>query len=97
MGSAKFYGRDYISKDFDYLSAKSGIQHQLTNAYTPQQNETAERMNRTLTEKAKCLLFDVDLPNRFWAEAINMASYLYNQLMAKSPMYSLVRKLIYPI
>lgn len=36
-------------------------------------------MNRTLVEKAKCLLFDKDMDKRFWAEAINMAAYLVNR------------------
>lgn len=36
-------------------------------------------MNRTLTEKAKCFLFDANLPNSLWAEAINMAVYVVNR------------------
>lgn len=39
----------------------------------------AERMNRTIVEKAKCLLFDADLPKTFWAEACHMAAYLINR------------------
>lgn len=60
----------------EYMS--SGMIHQMTVAYTPEQNGVAERMNRTLTEKAKCYLFDADLPKKFWAEAINMAAYMVN-------------------
>jgi hypothetical protein len=36
-------------------------------------------MNRTLIEKAKCLLFDAELPNQFWAEAVNMGAYIINR------------------
>lgn len=36
-------------------------------------------MNRTLVEKAKCLLFDRDMEKRYWAEAVNMAAYLINR------------------
>lgn len=43
----------------------------------------AERMIRTLTEKAKCYLFDADLPKTFWAEAINMAAYVANRMPCK--------------
>lgn len=72
-------GGEFCSRKFDDLFTKSGIQHQLTAPYTPQQNGTAERMNRTLVEKAKCMLYDADLPNTFWAEAVNMAAYLVNR------------------
>lgn len=36
-------------------------------------------MNRTLTAKAKCFLFDADLPKSYWAEAISMAAYIVNR------------------
>ena len=41
-------GGEYLSTQFkSYLDA-NGTQHQLTTAYTPQQNGVAERLNRTL-------------------------------------------------
>jgi hypothetical protein len=46
--------------------------------YTPQQNGRAERLNRTLLEKTRCLLFQANLPAEFWAEAISTANYLRN-------------------
>ncbi|GJV06503.1 ribonuclease H-like domain-containing protein [Tanacetum coccineum] len=36
----------------------------------PQQNEVAERMNRTLIEAARTMLADSLLPTTFWAEAV---------------------------
>lgn len=72
-------GGEYISKDFIDFCKMHGIQHQFTNAYSPQQNGVAERMNRTLTEKARCLLFDAKLTKTYWAEAINMATYIVNK------------------
>lgn len=72
-------GSEYRSKEFDDLCRKNGIQHQVTTAYTPQQNGTAERMNRSIVEKAKCLMFDANLPKLYWAEASNMAAYLINR------------------
>ena len=47
--------------------------------HTPQQNGVAERMNRTLLERARCMLFQVDLDKSFWAEACNHACYLVNR------------------
>jgi len=46
--------------------------------YTPEQNGLAERTNRTLIEKARCMLFDAKLENELWAEAINTAVYIIN-------------------
>lgn len=77
-------GTEYCTKEFDDFCKKEGIQHQLTTVYTPQQNGVAERMNRTLVEKAKCLLFDADMSRRFWAEAINMATFLTNRTVCSS-------------
>lgn len=36
-------------------------------------------MNRTIVEKARCLLFDAHLEKHFWAEAANTAVYLRNR------------------
>lgn len=77
-------GTEYCSNEFNKFCKASGIQHQLTNAYTPQQNGIAERMNRTLVEKARCLLFDAELPKLFWAEAVNMAAYIVNRSVCSS-------------
>ena len=40
---------------------------------TPQQNGVAERMNRTIAERARCLRLNAGLPKSFWAEAVSMA------------------------
>ena len=46
---------------------------------TPEQNGVAERMNRTLNERARCMRIQSGLPKAFWAEAINTAAYLINR------------------
>lgn len=75
-------GTEYLNDRMRQLMSKSGIRHETTTPYTPQQNGMAERMNRTLVEKARCLLFDAKLSARFWAEAINTAAHLVNHLPA---------------
>lgn len=72
-------GGEYCSSEFDNFLSKHGIKHELTAPYTPQQNGVAERFNRTLTERAKCLMFDANLPTSYWAEATGMATYLKNR------------------
>ena len=71
-------GTEYVTDRFDKFFKTNGIQHQRNTPYSPQQNGVAERFNRTLIEKARCLLHDADLPKQYWAEAVNMASYLIN-------------------
>ena len=61
-----------------------GIRHQLTVPKTPEQNGVAERMNRTLIEKARAILADAKLPQKFWAEALSTAVYLCNRSPTKA-------------
>lgn len=66
----------FCNRDFDSYLKKTGVIHQKSNPYTPEQNELFERMNRTLIEKARCILFDAKLGKEFWTEAIYTAVYL---------------------
>lgn len=75
-------GGEFCSGEMNSYLAKEGIIHQKTNAYTPEQNGVCERANRTVVEKARCLLFEADLDKRFWAEAANTAVYLKNRSAA---------------
>lgn len=45
---------------------------------SPQHNGVAERMNRTITERRKCMLSHAKLPKSFLAEAIRTEVYLIN-------------------
>ncbi|GJY62668.1 retrovirus-related pol polyprotein from transposon TNT 1-94 [Tanacetum coccineum] len=49
-------GGEYIGP-FDAYCREHGIQHQKTPPKTPQLNGLAERMNRTLVERVRCLAF----------------------------------------
>lgn len=50
-------GDEYDSSDFVELTAKFGIIHQETALYNPQQNEVANKKNRTLKNRLTlCLL-----------------------------------------
>lgn len=72
-------GKEYLSNEFsDYLK-KTGIIHQTSNPYTPQQNGLAERMNRTLMERARCMLINASLQKQYWAEAVYTAAYITNR------------------
>ncbi|KAG6737243.1 hypothetical protein POTOM_058756 [Populus tomentosa] len=45
---------------------------------TPQQNGVAERMNRTINERARSMRLHSGLPQTFWADAVHTAVYLIN-------------------
>lgn len=75
-------GLEFCSNDFENYLKQAGIVHQKTNVYTPEQNGVSERNNRTIVERARCLLFDAGLDKSFWAEATNTAVYLRNRSVA---------------
>ncbi len=69
-------GGEYISNEFCAYLAEHGIHHQLTVAYTPQQNGVAERMNRTLMNLVRSMLHHKNIDKRFWAEALGNGSFM---------------------
>ena len=72
-------GGEYCSKAFDTYLKENGITHQLTVPYNPAQNGVAERMNRTVVESARSMLSHSNVPDEFWAEAVNTTVYLRNR------------------
>lgn len=73
-------GGEYTSNNFKEWCKKKGIKLDLTIPYTPQLNGKAERLNRTLLDKTRALLFDSDLNKEMWGEAMYCATYLINRL-----------------
>ncbi|CAL5379550.1 unnamed protein product [Camellia sinensis] len=72
-------GGEYTSKEFKAYCATHGIRHEKTVPGTPQHNGVAERMNRTIVEKVRCMLKMAKLPKPFWGEAVLVACYLINR------------------
>ncbi|KAL0553407.1 hypothetical protein IC582_007302 [Cucumis melo] len=77
-------GKEYVSTEFDKFCEDSGIKHQLTAPYTPQQNGVSERRNRYILEMTRCMLHEKSLPKKFWAEAANTTIFLQNRLPTKA-------------
>ena len=71
-------GREYINDNLVSWCRNEGIEMQRTAPYSPQQNGTAERFNRTLMELARAMLIARKLPEHLWAEAVSHAAYLRN-------------------
>ncbi|KAJ9557953.1 hypothetical protein OSB04_012567 [Centaurea solstitialis] len=61
----------------------TGIIHQTTAPYTPQQNGVSERKNRTLKEMVNSMLTYSGLSEGFWGEAMLTACYLLNRVPNK--------------
>ena len=77
-------GGEYLSTNFKDFLSQNGIHHQLTVAYTPQQNGVAECMNRTLLDLVRSMLHEKSLPKKFWAEALATAVYVRNRVTSRS-------------
>ncbi|GKA32634.1 putative ribonuclease H-like domain-containing protein [Tanacetum coccineum] len=80
---SKYNSRSSFSKNVnfkDHRQPKSA-----NDLRTPQQNEVAERKNRTLIEAARTMLADSFLPNTFWAEAVSTACYVLNRVLVTKP------------
>ncbi|KAG8472960.1 hypothetical protein CXB51_035039 [Gossypium anomalum] len=81
-------GLEFCSDEFNKLCKLEGIMRHLTVRHTPQQNGVAERMNRTIMEKVRCMLSNANLPKSFWAEAASTACFLIN----RSPSVAIEKK-----
>ncbi|UYV78679.1 hypothetical protein LAZ67_16002366, partial [Cordylochernes scorpioides] len=72
-------GLEYCNHEFKTRLEQLGIKHELTNTYSPPMNGVAERANRVLLDITRSCLHSADLPQRFWAEAVNTAAYIRNK------------------
>ncbi|MBW0484253.1 hypothetical protein O181_023968 [Austropuccinia psidii MF-1] len=72
-------GGEFVRKEFQSFLQGEGIQSLLTSPHTPEQNPFSEWANRSLLEKARCLLVDSNLPHEWWGEAMATSAYLLNR------------------
>jgi transposase InsO family protein len=73
-------GTEFKNSEIEGFLEEEGIKHEFSSLYTPQQNGVVERKNRTLLDMARTMLDEYKTPDRFWAEAINIACYSINRL-----------------
>ena len=72
-------GTKYTKGDFKEFCDQEGIVRHWTVRDTPQQNRVAERLNRTLLEKARCMRSNSGLGKEWWAESDATACYIVNR------------------
>ncbi|KAJ9524038.1 hypothetical protein QJQ45_022468 [Haematococcus lacustris] len=69
-------GTEYVNNRMTEYCSSKGIVHQHSAPYSPQQNGAAERLNRTIFEKARSILHAADISLSFWAHAVKYANYI---------------------
>jgi hypothetical protein len=88
-------GTEYVNNNFNKLLKNNGITHQLVAPYTKEPNGLVERINRTLLNKARALLYNANLPQYLWGEAILTAVYLYNRTPHSAISYKTPYEIMY--
>lgn len=73
-------GTEFENGKFKRFFQMHGIEYQRSAPYSPQQNGLAERMNRTLLDRVRCMLIDTNVERVFWAEALNYAAKIVNSV-----------------
>ncbi|KAF7761821.1 hypothetical protein Agabi119p4_9813 [Agaricus bisporus var. burnettii] len=72
-------GGEYMPEELARFFRERGIIHETTAPYAHQQNGRAERLNRTLLEKAQAMRLHACLPDSYWEFAIRTAVHVYNR------------------
>ncbi|WVZ76080.1 LOW QUALITY PROTEIN: hypothetical protein U9M48_024082 [Paspalum notatum var. saurae] len=77
-------GGEFRNSRFKNFCHDLGLEHQFSSPYTPPQNGVVERKNRTIIEMARMMLDEHRTPRHFWADAVNTACYIVNQIFLRA-------------
>jgi len=72
-------GLEFNNEQFKKHIQKEGIIHEFSAPYSPEQNGSIERENRSIVEAARTMLYAAKLQPGLWAEAVNTSVYLLNR------------------
>ncbi|GJQ72523.1 hypothetical protein Trydic_g3594 [Trypoxylus dichotomus] len=75
---------EYTSKQFVDYCKRNGIILDYAVSYTPERNDKAELMNRTLVKRSHAMISESDVPKEFWGEAIRTVAHVINRAITGS-------------
>lgn len=73
-----------VGKKIAKLVLRDGAVIETSSPYTPDQNGGAERSGRSLSERARTLLIEANLPKHLWPEFMTYSFYLLNRTPCES-------------
>jgi len=73
-------GGEFTCEPLQDWMVEKGMRQQLAIAYSPQQNGAAERLNRTLLDRARTMLQGAGLTTGFWEDATRYAAWISNRV-----------------
>lgn len=77
-------GREFLNSKMYNLAKEKGIWIETCPPYVHELNGTAERMNRSVMDTARCLLTDSNLNNKYWPEVVKTVAYLKNRTLTNT-------------
>jgi hypothetical protein len=77
-------GHEWCNNLWDRYAKGQGIILDFATPYTHQQNGRAERSMCTLLDMARSMLADTGLPQKYWADAVQTATYVRNLVPTSS-------------
>ena len=78
------HATEFENAKLDAFCAENGINHNFSAPKILQQNGVVERKNTTMVGIPKTMLIESDLPQSFWAEAINTACHVTNMFFIRA-------------
>jgi transposase InsO family protein len=70
---------EFVNEVLSNSAARKGTVMEVTAGYSPESNGAAERLNRTLIERARAILLDASLPLALWGKAVVAACHVRNR------------------
>ena len=77
-------GSEYDNRFFLEFQSAEGISYEPAAPYTQNQNGVSERKILTLVKRARTMLLEASLPERFWADAVATVVYILNRSPTKA-------------
>lgn len=88
--------KEYTPALFQSYMIQNGMLHETSCVDTPSQNGVAKRKNRHLLETARALLFQMNVPKPFWADAVSTACFLINRMPSSGLHGEIPYKILFP-